>query len=574
MATDATFAVSIDLSGNELRNARAHVLASAPAAAAGKFFYNSTTNTLQYHNGSGWVDAGVQVANLSGQASAFGQSAANGSASTAARSDHYHALPAHNAAAHSSIKLSDLAAPSANLAMGGYKLTGLAAGSANGDSVRYEQVIGQFLPIGGGTLTGDLTVNGELLVNGDSIILDAASGVMPIIRVDPSPTHNGFIMSGQNLHKFLLSVMDDTSAQQGYIQLNSTPEWVFYPGINMGGSKIKGLPAASANGEAVRYEQVVGVYQPLDGDLTAIAALATNGYARRTGSNAWTIDSSIPQTSVTSLTTDLAAKAPSNSPTLTGTPTAPTASAGTNTTQIATTAFVQAAVQASASGLDVKESVRVATTGNITLSGTQTIDTVSVVAGNRVLVKDQTTPSQNGIYVVAAGGWTRATDFDSTAEVTTGAFTFVEEGSANKNTGWVLSTTGTITVGTTGITFVKFSASSLSEGEGITIIGDTISVNYAEGLTTTLGVLKADRGYFNTFYAQKYSADLVDGMWSTTHYLVTHNLGTRDIQVSVREVAGSYGLVNVAVEAYSTTQCKVYFATKPTSGTYRVTVVG
>ena len=231
-------------------------------------------------------------------------------------------------------------------------------------------------------------------------------------------------------------------------------------------------------------------------------------------------------------------------------------------------------MSASAAGLDVKQSVRVATTANITLSGTQTIDTVSVVAGNRVLVKDQTTPSQNGIYVVAAGAWTRATDFDSTAEVTTGAFTFVEEGSANKNTGWVLSTTGTITVGTTGIVFVKFSASSLSEGDGITILGDTISVNYAEGLTTALGVLRADLGYFNTYYAQKYSTDLVDGIWSSTYYLVTHNLGTRDIQVSVREVAGSYGLVNVAVEAFSTTQCKVYFATKPTSGTYRVTVMG
>ena len=169
--------------------------------------------------------------------------------------------------------------------------------------------------------------------------------------------------------------------------------------------------------------------------------------------------------------------APLASPTFTGVPAAPTASAGTNTTQIATTAFVQTAVDTARMGLDVKESVRVATTANITLSGAQTIDGVSVVAGNRVLVKDQGTASQNGIYVCAAGAWSRATDADSDAEVTAGMFTFVTEGTTNADSGWVLSTNDAITVGTTALTFTQFSgAGQIDAGAGLTKSGSTLNV--------------------------------------------------------------------------------------------------
>lgn len=132
------------------------------------------------------------------------------------------------------------------------------------------------------------------------------------------------------------------------------------------------------------------------------------------------------------------------------------------------------------SGLDVKASVRAATTANITLSAPQTIDGVSVIAGNRVLVKDQTTASQNGIYVVAAGAWTRATDADSDAEVTAGLFTFVAEGTANGDTGWVLSTNDTITLNTTALTFTQFSSAgviTVSGTSALTKTGNALSVN-------------------------------------------------------------------------------------------------
>ena len=104
--------------------------------------------------------------------------------------------------------------------------------------------------------------------------------------------------------------------------------------------------------------------------------------------------------------------------------------------------------------LDSKASCRVATTANLAaLSGLLTIDGVVLVAGDRVLVKNQTTPSQNGIYVVAAGAWTRATDADGGTKLTSGATVPVEAGTTQEDTLWMLTTDGAITVGVTALAF-------------------------------------------------------------------------------------------------------------------------
>ena len=139
-------------------------------------------------------------------------------------------------------------------------------------------------------------------------------------------------------------------------------------------------------------------------------------------------------------------------------------------------------VDSARSGLDVKQSVRVATTEAITLSSGlengDTIDGVTLATGNRVLVKNQDTASENGIYVVASSGApSRADDANTSAEVTAGMFTFVEEGTLNADTGWVLTTNDTITLGTTGLTFAQFSgAGSITAGDGLTKSGSTINV--------------------------------------------------------------------------------------------------
>ena len=141
-------------------------------------------------------------------------------------------------------------------------------------------------------------------------------------------------------------------------------------------------------------------------------------------------------------------------------------------------AATKAYVDAVKTGLDVKDSVKVATTANITLSGTQTIDGVAVSADERVLVKNQSTASENGIYDCKSGSWARSSDFDADTEVTSGAFVFVEQGTASADAGYVLTTDGTITVGTTSLSFTQFSgAGQITAGNGLQKSGNTLSAD-------------------------------------------------------------------------------------------------
>ena len=142
-------------------------------------------------------------------------------------------------------------------------------------------------------------------------------------------------------------------------------------------------------------------------------------------------------------------------------------------------------------GISWKAPVKAATTANITLSGTQTIDGVVLAAGDRVLVKDQTILTENGIYdVVDLGAWTRSTDFDDSpdTEVEEGAAVFVEEGTVNGDNGFTLMGTNTdltpgIQVGTDELTFIQFSgAGQIIAGAGISKIGNEIFLNFGAGI--------------------------------------------------------------------------------------------
>ena len=145
-------------------------------------------------------------------------------------------------------------------------------------------------------------------------------------------------------------------------------------------------------------------------------------------------------------------------------------------------------VDAARTGLDVKASVKVATTAAITIaSGLEAgvvIDGYTLVAGDRVLVKNQSTASENGIYIASvSGAASRATDADNNAEVTPGMFTFVENGTLNADSGWVLITDGDITVGTTGLAFSLFSvAGNILAGDGLSKTGDVLNVNTGVGI--------------------------------------------------------------------------------------------
>jgi hypothetical protein len=151
--------------------------------------------------------------------------------------------------------------------------------------------------------------------------------------------------------------------------------------------------------------------------------------------------------------------------------------APTESLHAATKAYVDSAVE----GLHVHPSVRVATTTNVALATAlengDVLDGITLVTGDRILVKDQTTKSENGIYVVQASGQpTRATDFDTASEVDSGDFVFVDLGNTYANTGWVQINTPA-TIGTDAIEFVQFSgAGTYTAGTGLTLDGTVFSI--------------------------------------------------------------------------------------------------
>jgi hypothetical protein len=147
----------------------------------------------------------------------------------------------------------------------------------------------------------------------------------------------------------------------------------------------------------------------------------------------------------------------------------------------ATKQYVDDSISAAITGLLPKQSVLVATTGPITLSGLQTIDGQAVNENDRVLVKDQLDASTNGIYVAHASAWVRASDADTNTEVRSGMYMYVQKGTANAGSAWVLSTVDPIVVGTTELVFVHFNTStggggSYTNGAGLSLSGNTFSI--------------------------------------------------------------------------------------------------
>lgn len=140
---------------------------------------------------------------------------------------------------------------------------------------------------------------------------------------------------------------------------------------------------------------------------------------------------------------------------------------------------LEAAVAAIASG-SAKNVVRLATTANITLSGTQTIDGVAGSADDRILVKNQTAPEENGIYLMKSGAWVRTTDADTWTELV-GAIVPVAEGTANHDTLWLITADQGGSLDTTAVTTVQLPGpSDILAGAGLTRTGQTIDVVAAD----------------------------------------------------------------------------------------------
>jgi len=289
----------------------------------------------------------------------------------------------------------------------------------------------------------------------------------------------------------------------------------------------------------------------------------------------------------------------------------PTASINMNTQKITnlatpvsdTDAANKGYVDSAIAGLDWKVSVKTATTANITLSGTQTIDGTTLIAGDRVLVKDQTTASQNGIYVVAAGAWSRATDMDSWAEFV-GSAVFVEQGTSNADSGWVCTVDNGGTLGTTTVSFTQFtSLGQVQAGLGLSKTGNSLDVNVdnqsieiatdtlqakldasgaitksASGIkvgvdNTTIEISSNVLQIKNLYRTRKYTS-IITGTGAIASFTITHNFSTRDVVIQIYD-GSAYTQVFPEIEHTTTSAITVKFKTAPANGkTYNVVVLG
>jgi hypothetical protein len=294
------------------------------------------------------------------------------------------------------------------------------------------------------------------------------------------------------------------------------------------------------------------------------------------------------------------------------------------TPTVSTDAATKQYVDDVAQGLNIHAASYAATTANLnatysngtsgvgatlTNAGTQaafTTDGTTPSVNDRILVKNQTTTSQNGIYTLTTVGsgsvnWvlTRATDFDTAVEIAGGDFTFVDNGTLNANTGWV-NVDEVTTVGTDPIVFQQFSgAGTYTASNGITLTGTNftftprsgyglatgasgaeiklattsglnISSDLAVGAGNGISVLTNTVAIDSAVVVSKYAANVGDG--SATSYTITHNLGTRDVIVAVYEAGSPYAEVVCDVAHATTNTVTLAFSVAPTSNQYRVVI--
>lgn len=266
-------------------------------------------------------------------------------------------------------------------------------------------------------------------------------------------------------------------------------------------------------------------------------------------------------------------------------------------------------------GLDPKQSVKAATVANIVLSGTLNVDGVSCGVDTRVLVKNQTNKAENGIYLVKADAWVRASDTDTWAELIS-AYVFVEEGITNADSGWLCTVDAGGVLETNDVEWVQFSQAGNSDVENIgggainvfkqkngsflqfrslndsnsidvkvtsdvitfDVLPENIEIDDFKA-TDPLSVAKGGTGGATAAAAKtslgfttKYITTIGDGVAKT--FTITHNLNSRDVVAQVRESGSPFAVVEPDIEMTTTDSITVRFNNTPTSGQYAITVIG
>lgn len=520
------------------------ITGSRPAfGTSGRIFVDTTTKRLQRDTGSAWEDL---LAFGSPVASAVGDAAADGTANTYARSDHRHSREAFatpsltlgtaNAAgsaatlirSDATILAFDATSPSTQ-AIGDAAVVGVATVAARRD---HKHAMPAFatgsIALGTAASAGVATT----LIRSDATIQAFDATVPTTIAVGDAAAAGSVAFAARRDHTHGMAAFGSVTAETTF-------------------------GSSSGNGAATTLARSDHTHGNPTHNTAAHSAVSISGLSAPTADVSW------GGFKITSL----------------GTPTA--------STDAATKGYVDGV----ATGLDVKASVRAASTAAVTVTysntgGTSargqitaapnTLDGVTLAANDRILLKNQSTGAQNGIWVVstlgtgANGVWDRATDFDQDAEVTSGAFTFVEEGTANADTGWVLTTNNPITIGGasgTALVWAQFSgAGAITAGSGLTQSGTTINVGAGTGITVNADDVAVD----TSVVVRKYAATIGDN--ASTSLTVTHNLNTRDVTVAVYNAGSPYEEVVCDVEHTSTTAVTLIFSTAPATNSLRAVV--
>jgi hypothetical protein len=497
------FLVNIDLNQNQLLNAQIQNLATAPSSPVnGQIYYNTSSNTLNYYNGSGWIPTGGFTVGTLG---------ARPAASSANSGTFYYASD------NFLIYYSNGSSWQQAEAFGSGQSTAvtIAGSSADGTSTNYARADHAHAGPGFGSVTAQTSFGAS---SGDGTATTVAHSDHTHGTPSLSSTAAVAITSTTG------SAGTGTTAAHGDHTHGLTPSSFTLDTF--------GAPAANVSFNSKKITNLL--------DPTAAQDAATKNY-----------------------------------------------------------------VDSVAQGLDVKGSVRAATTTAGTLATSfangQVIDGVTLVTGDRILIKNQATQSENGIYTVnASGAPTRSTDMNLGSEVP-GAFTFVEEGSTLADTGWVCTTNAPVTLGTTAIVFAQFSgAGSYLAGNGLSLSGNTFSFNPTStgglqaasggasillatnsGLGTTSSGLAVGAGsgisvssgtvaIDTAVVARKYAITLST---SATSYTITHNLGTLDVLVQVYTVSDGSEVVVDNLRA-STNTVTLNFSVAPSANAYRVVILG
>lgn len=394
---------------------------------------------------------------------------------------------------------------------------------------------------------------------------------------------------------------DSTLGELGYYTGSA---WI-YPGASSG--SVTTVSVASANGFAgtvanASSTPAITIQATPSGILksngTAIsAAVSSTDYAPATSGSSILKGNGSGGFSTAVSNTDYL---PVSGAAMTGTPTAPTATTGTNTTQVATTAFVTTAVQAGQQGLNVKNSAVVATvgtetftisSGNVTQITGTTVDGQTPAVNDYVLIKDApastgtgsalSTQPGNGLYQVTSNttnlSVSRAADMSGT-NVPNGAFVFVEGGTVNASSGWVVSIpafdAAWSAYGTSNMKWTQFSgAGEITAGSGLAKSGNTLSisapVSIANGGTNAVSVSAAKT---SLGFASVYNSGSI-GNGSSTTLTVTHNLNNSYPNVQVWSTTNS-AVVICDIATTSANAVTLTFTTAPASNSINCVVVG